>query len=287
MNRKKGALGRNILLDTLSRKDTEAPVDHPIEGIRLIGIHEVDRSPWQPRTQFDAQAITDLADSIRQHGLMQPLVVREVNQRFELIAGERRWRAAQQAELSQVPAIVQTVGDQTAATLALVENLQRQDLNALEQGQALIKLRNEFGLDQASLSELVGLSRPQISNLMRLDALDRQVKELVHDGSLDMGHARALLSAPSARQRALASKVVALGLNVRQTESLIANDCKPKPDKPAPAQDVIALARRMGEHFGAQVDIQAGKKGKGKIQIAFNNLDEFQGLLKKLGLSDT
>lgn len=286
MNRKKGALGRNILLDTLSRKEQPTPVDQKVEGIRLIGIHQVDRSPWQPRTQFDPAAIDELSSSIRQHGLMQPLVVREVNQRFELIAGERRWRAAQQAELSQVPAIVQTVDDKTAATLALVENLQRQDLNALEQGQALIKLRDEFGLDQASLSELVGLSRSQVSNLMRLDALDHQVKALVHDGSLDMGHARALLAAPAPRQRALASKVVALGLNVRQTESLIANDGKSKAAA-QPDQDVLALAQRMGEHLGAQVAIQTGKKGKGKIQIAFSSLDEFQGLLDKLGLSET
>lgn len=284
MTPKKGALGRNILLDTLGKTKPEASVSEPKEGIVLIGIHQVDRSPWQPRSQFESEPLQDLANSIRQHGLMQPLVVREVNQRYELIAGERRWRAAQIADLKQVPAVVQTVDDRTAATLALVENLQREDLNALEQGQALIKLRDEFSLDQTQLSELVGLSRSQVSNLMRLDSLDHQVKDLVHDGSLDMGHARALLAAPTARQRALASKVVALGLNVRQTETLVANESKAKP---APAQldaDVLALTQRISEQLGAQVEIRANKKGRGQIQIRYNTLDEFQGLLKKLGL---
>ena len=211
---------------------------------------------------------------------MQPLVVREVNQRYELIAGERRWRAAQIADLKQVPAVVQTVDDRTAATLALVENLQREDLNALEQGQALIKLRDEFSLDQTQLSDLVGLSRSQVSNLMRLDSLDHQVKDLVHDGSLDMGHARALLAAPAPRQRALASKVVALGLNVRQTETLVANESKAKPAPAQPDADVLALTQRISEQLGAQVEIRANKKGRGQIQIRYNTLDEFQGLLK-------
>jgi len=284
IQRKKGALGRNILLDTLGAQETPAPVDQPSDGIRLVPIHKIDRSPWQPRTQFDAEAIDDLAASIRQHGLMQPLVVREVNQRFELIAGERRWRAAQQAGLGQVPTLVQEVNDQVAATLALVENLQRKDLNAIEQGQALNKLKNEFSLDQTQLSELVGLSRSQVANLMRLDALDHQVKALVHDGSLDMGHARALLAAPPPRQRALAARVVALGLNVRQTETLVANDGQSTAQKPKIDPDVIALSQRLGEHLGAQVSIQTGKKGRGKVQIAFNSLDEFDGLLQKLGL---
>lgn len=284
MTPKKGALGRNILLDTLGKSKPEASVSEPKDGIVLIGIHQVDRSPWQPRSQFEPEPLQDLANSIRQHGLMQPLVVREVNQRYELIAGERRWRAAQIADLKQVPAVVQTVDDQTAATLALVENLQREDLNALEQGQALIKLRDEFSLDQTQLSELVGLSRSQVSNLMRLDSLDHQVKDLVHDGSLDMGHARALLAAPAPRQRALASKVVALGLNVRQTETLVANESKAKPAPTQPDADVLALTQRISEQLGAQVEIRANKKGRGQIQIRYNTLDEFQGLLKKLGL---
>ncbi|MGD2005663.1 MAG: ParB/RepB/Spo0J family partition protein [Pseudomonadales bacterium] len=284
MTPKKGALGRNILLDTLGKTKPEASVSEPKEGIVLIGIHQVDRSPWQPRSQFESEPLQDLANSIRQHGLMQPLVVREVNQRYELIAGERRWRAAQIADLKQVPAVVQTVDDRTAATLALVENLQREDLNALEQGQALIKLRDEFSLDQTQLSELVGLSRSQVSNLMRLDSLDHQVKDLVHDGSLDMGHARALLAAPTARQRALASKVVALGLNVRQTETLVANESKAKSAPAQPDADVLALTQRISEQLGAQVEIRANKKGRGQIQIRYNTLDEFQGLLKKLGL---
>ena len=284
MTPKKGALGRNILLDTLGKSKPEASVSEPKDGIVLIGIHQVDRSPWQPRNQFEPEPLQDLANSIRQHGLMQPLVVREVNQRYELIAGERRWRAAQIADLKQVPAVVQTVDDQTAATLALVENLQREDLNALEQGQALIKLRDEFSLDQTQLSELVGLSRSQVSNLMRLDSLDHQVKDLVHDGSLDMGHARALLAAPAPRQRALASKVVALGLNVRQTETLVANELKAKPVPAQPDADVLALTQRISEQLGAQVEIRANKKGRGQIQIRYNTLDEFQGLLKKLGL---
>lgn len=282
--RKKGALGRNILLDTLGQKDAPAPVDVPSDGIVLAPIHKIDRSPFQPRTQFEPEAIDTLASSIRQHGLMQPLVVREVNQRYELIAGERRWRAAQKVGLAQVPIIVQSVDDQTAATLALVENLQRQDLNAIEQGHALAQLRDHFGLDQGQLAELVGLSRSQVANLMRLEALDDQVKNLVHDGSLDMGHARALLTAPAARQRALAAKVVALGLNVRQTESLVASDGRPAKTPDQPDQDVLALARRMGEQLGAPVQIQANKKGKGKISISFASLDEFEGLMTKLRL---
>ncbi|MGB0957451.1 MAG: ParB/RepB/Spo0J family partition protein, partial [Litorivicinus sp.] len=221
MKTRKGALGRNILLDTLG-KTAEASLTQPSDGLVMIGVHEVDRSPWQPRAVFDESALNELAQSLKQFGLMQPLVVRRVNHRFELIAGERRWRAAQLAGLKQVPALIQAVDDQIAATLALVENLQREDLNPLEQGQALVKLRQAFDLDQQSLAELVGLSRSQVANLMRLDQLDSQVKAWLNQGELDMGHARALLGAPADQQRPLAAKVISAGLNVRQTESLVA-----------------------------------------------------------------
>lgn len=276
MKGKRGALGRNILLDTLATH--EVSTEQPSQGLTMIGTHQIDRCPWQPRTVFDETALNELADSIKQHGMMQPVVVRAVNHRYELIAGERRWRAAQQADLKRVPALIQDVDDQTAATLALIENLQREDLNPLEQGQALVKLRQAFGLDQAALADMVGLSRSQVANLMRLDQLDSQVKEWLNDGDLDMGHARALLSVESAQQRSLGAKVIALGLNVRQTETLVANTNKPpKSNAKVPDPDVQALERRLSETINASVSVQNGRKGKGKIIINYNSLDELDG----------
>lgn len=283
---RKGRLGRNILLDTLGGQTTEEPVESPSEGIHSIPTHRVDRSPWQPRLVFEPDALTELAESIKTHGLMQPLVVRDRNGRFELIAGERRWRAAQQAGLTQVPAIVQDVDDQTAATLALVENLQRKDLNPLEQGQALVRLRDEFNLDQQSLAELVSLSRSQVANLMRLDQLDERVKEHLAAGDLEMGHARALLGVPPEAQRPLAAKVIAQALNVRQTETLVAGWGQPKPTPEAKDPDWINLEARLGERFGTGVSISHNKKGKGKIVINYNDLDQLDGLLKRLESSE-
>lgn len=281
MKNKRGALGRNILLDTLSTPETS--VTQPSDGLTLIGTHQIDRCPWQPRTVFEESALDQLANSIKQHGLMQPLVVRQVNHRYELIAGERRWRAAQRSELKQVPVVIQDVDDQTAATLALVENLQREDLNPLEQGQALVKLRQAFGLEQAALADMVGMSRSQVANLMRLDQLDSQVKEWLRDGDLDMGHARALLGVDGPQQRALGAKVVAQGLNVRQTETLVANQGKPqKASSNQKDADVQALEQRLSDSINASVSVQHNRKGKGKIIINYSDLDQLDGLISRL-----
>lgn len=281
MKNRKGALGRNILLDTLG-KSAEVSLSQPSDGLILVGVHEIDRSPWQPRIVFQQDALNELAHSLTTYGVMQPLVVRRVNHRFELIAGERRWRAAQIAGLKQVPVLIQAVDDRVAATLALVENLQREDLNPLEQGQALVKLRQAFGLDQQALAELVGLSRPQVSNLMRLDQLDSQVKAWLGDAKIDMGHARALLGAPADQQRALGAKVIASGLNVRQTESLIAGLNRPKPSKTAPSEQVTALQQRFADLVGAPVSIQQSPKGNGKITINYKDLSDLTALVERL-----
>ena len=279
---RKGRLGRNILLDTLGSQAPEESIETPSEGILSIATHLVDRSPWQPRLVFEADALDELAQSIKTHGLMQPLVVRATSGRFELIAGERRWRAAQQAGLTSLPAIVQDVDDQTAATLALVENLQRKDLNPLEQGQALVRLRDEFALDQQSLADLVSLSRSQVANLMRLDQLDERVKEHLAAGDIEMGHARALLGVPPEAQRPLAAKVIALALNVRQTETLVSSWGQEKPAAQTKDADWLGLEKSLGEHFGTGVSISHNKKGKGKIVINYNDLDQLDGLLSRL-----
>ena len=213
-------LGRG--LDALLAGVDDIAAPPPADVLRMLAIDRVRPGKYQPRTRMDAASLAELADSIREQGVMQPILVRPVDGgRFEIIAGERRWRAAEQAGLSEIPALVRTVADNTALVLALVENIQREDLNPLEQAQGLARLIDEFGLTHDAAAKAVGRSRSAVTNLLRLNALPKAVQEYVLAGELEMGHARALLALPAAQQPTAATRVVSGRLSVRETERLV------------------------------------------------------------------
>src|SRR5690606_19879048 len=225
----------------------------------------------------------ELAQSIKAQGVMQPIVVRPIGEgRFEIIAGERRWRASQQAGLDTIPAMVREVPDEAAIAMALIENIQREDLNPIEEAVALQRLQQEFELTQQQVADAVGKSRVTISNLLRLIGLPEEIKTLLSHGDLEMGHARALLGLPAERQVEGARHVVARALTVRQTEALVRHwlnqpDHTPEAAKPDP--DISRLEQRLAERLGSPVQIKHGSKGKGQLVIRYNSLDELQGVL--------
>ena len=285
MPTKKRGLGRG--LDALlggSDKGQEVPV----ASTGQIPVDLIQRGRYQPRRDFDEAALKELADSISAQGIVQPVVVRPLNGGgYELIAGERRWRAAQMAGLSEVPAVIREVDDRTAMAMGLIENIQRQDLNAVEEASALHRLLNDFGLTHQQVAEAVGKSRSAVSNLLRLLDLDTAVKTLVEERKLEMGHARALLTLDAVAQRAAAQEVVDKALSVRETESLVKGlqetmpseeNPKTKP-QPKPDPDVDRLIQNLSEKLGAQIKLQQGRSGKGKLIISYNSLDELDGIL--------
>jgi len=281
-SRKKG-LGRG--LDSLLSAGAPAPSLEQVNesDLRQVGIDRIRRGPFQPRAQIQPEALQELADSIRSQGVVQPVVVRPVEDGFELVAGERRWRAAQMAGLQEIPAVVKTVPDQAAAAMALIENIQREDLNALEQATALDRLISEFGMTHQQAAEAVGRSRASVSNLLRLLELADEVKGLLREARLEMGHARSLLSLSGDQQVQAARKVTARGLSVRETERLVKAmlEAKPRPQSPAASRDpdVQRLEEDLGGRLGAKVAIQYNKQGKGKLVIQYNSLDELDGIL--------
>ncbi|WJN59598.1 Chromosome (plasmid) partitioning protein ParB [Pseudomonas sp. SO81] len=232
---------------------------------------------------MDPSALEELANSIKAQGVMQPIVVRPIGGgRFEIIAGERRWRASQQAGLDKIPAMVREVPDEAAIAMALIENIQREDLNPIEEAVALQRLQQEFELTQQQVADAVGKSRVTISNLLRLIALPEEIKTLLSHGDLEMGHARALLGLPLEQQVEGARHVVARGLTVRQTEALVRQwlNSKEKPAEKVKADpDINRLEQRLAEKLGAPVQIKHGQKGKGQLVIRYNSLDELQGVL--------
>jgi ParB family chromosome partitioning protein len=228
--------------------------------------------------------LEELASSIRAQGVVQPIVVRPIaGNRYEIIAGERRWRAAQMAGLHEIPAVVRDVPDQAAMAMALIENIQREELNPMEEAMALHRLIEEFGLTHQQTADAVGRSRASVSNLLRLLGLKEDVKRMLVNGDLEMGHARALLALEGEQQSQLARQVVAKGLSVRETERLIKRSLEEPqggqhpPKRPDP--DIERLAQDLGERIGAAVAIQHGAKGKGKLVIQYNSLDELDGIL--------
>lgn len=253
--------------------------------IRELPVGEVRPGVYQPRHHFDETYIQELADSIRVHGIIQPLVVRALAEgTYEIIAGERRYRAARLAGLSTVPAVVRELSDQKALEFALIENVQRQDLNPLEEAEGYRRLIDEFGHTQEALSELIGKSRSHIANLLRLLQLPESVKTLVQDGALSMGHARALLTAPDAE--VLALQVVTQGLNVRQTEALVKKPSGPakstgRAAETAPDIDIQVLEKALAGNLKVPVSIQH-KGQKGEIILRYQSLAELDGLLRKL-----
>ncbi len=242
---------------------------------------------YQPRTRMDEASLDELAASIREQGIMQPILVRPVEgSRFEIIAGERRWRAAQRAGLTEVPALVRSVPDQAALALALIENIQREDLNALEEAQGLGRLIAEFGLTHEAAAKAVGRSRSAVTNLLRLRELAKPVQEFMLDGKLDMGHARALLGLAAGQQAAAAARVVAQGLSVRETERLVHQLQQPQRHPARAARrvdaDVARLQEDLSEALGAKVSIEAKRGGAGRVVIGYSSLDELDGLLQRL-----
>ena len=256
------------------------------ERLERLPLGQLSRGKYQPRRDIQPEALEELADSIRAQGVMQPIVVRPVGEaRYEIIAGERRWRAAQLAELDTIPAVIREVSDQAALALALIENIQRENLNPMEEAMALKRLMEEFELTQQQTADAVGKSRAQVANLLRLMALDPEVQTLLERGDLDMGHARALLSLSGAKQRRAAHEVVNRDLTVRDTEALVKRIAAGEPkkaDKPAPSPDVARLETRLGDLLGAPVKIQHGRGGKGRLTIRYASLDELDGILEHI-----
>jgi ParB family chromosome partitioning protein len=283
---KKRGLGRGLdaLLggSTVSALQEEAAKVDSRE-LQYLPLDLIQRGKYQPRRDMDPTALEELASSIKTHGVMQPIVVRPIgNGRFEIIAGERRWRASQQAAVDKIPAMVRDIPDETAIAMALIENIQREDLNPIEEAMALQRLQQEFQLTQQQVADAVGKSRVTISNLLRLIALPEEIKTLLSHGDLEMGHARALLGLPLEQQVEGARHVVARGLTVRQTEALVRQwlNTKEKPAAVTKADpDIARLEQRLAERLGSPVQIKHGQKGKGQLVISYSSLDELQGVL--------
>ncbi|WP_018403304.1 ParB/RepB/Spo0J family partition protein [Marinobacter gelidimuriae] len=253
--------------------------------LRDIALDLIQRGRYQPRRDMDPAALQELADSIRQQGVMQPVVVRPLAaEHFELIAGERRWRAAQMAGLESIPAIIRDVSDEAAIAMALIENIQRENLNPIEEAFALQRLQDEFGLTQAQVAEAVGKSRTTITNLLRLIGLTEDVRLMLEHGDLEMGHGRAMLTLAPEQQMQVARQVVARSLSVRQTEALVRQLQQEKPDsgkaaKPRVDANIRALQDDLAERLGARVAINHSQRGKGKLVIEYSSLDELDGIL--------
>ncbi|WP_432723219.1 ParB/RepB/Spo0J family partition protein [Jeongeupia wiesaeckerbachi] len=259
------------------------------ESLAMLPIDSLQPGRYQPRKVIDEDALRELADSIRAQGLMQPVLVRPIDgdalaePRYEIIAGERRWRACKLAGLSEISALVRDVGDDAVAAMALIENIQREDLNPLEEAQGLARLIDEFGMTHEAAAEAVGKSRATVSNLLRLLQLAEPVQKLLLDGAIDMGHARALLPLAVLTQLDAAQAVALKGLSVRETEALVKRLMEGEQEKPQhrPDPDVARLEDEIAGKLGAKVSIRQGKKGAGRISIAYTSLDELDRLLQR------
>jgi ParB family chromosome partitioning protein len=289
---KKRGLGRGLdaLLGGLREEVEleEEPVAEPAHQVPAkLPIDLIRRGRYQPRRDFDSERLRELADSIAAQGVIQPIVVRPVDDgQYEIIAGERRWRAAQLAGLSDIPVVVKEATEQEAMAIGLIENIQRHDLNPLEEAGALHRLLGEFGLTHQQVAQAVGKSRVTITNLLRLLELAADTKGLLEAGSLEMGHARALLGLKGGAQSEAARQVVSRGLSVRETERLVRRlqqreDATTPPPEALPRQDpdVRRLQEDLSERLGARVEIQSSPKGGGKLLISYGNLDELDGIL--------
>ncbi len=295
MSVKKKRLGRG--LDALLSKPAGEFVkaaESKAEGLRNIPVDLLERGRYQPRTDIREESLEDLANSIRAQGIVQPIVARPLpggtaGQRYEIVAGERRWRAAQMAGLDEIPAIVREIPDEAAVAMSLIENIQRENLNPLEEARALDRLIREFDLTHAEAAEAVGRSRTAVSNLLRLQDLAEHVKQMLESRQLEMGHARALLAISDATQQFDAARqVVKKGLSVRETENLVrrmlAGGGRKTAKGKSPAKDpnIRKLEIEVSEKLGARVDLKHTEKGSGKLIISYHNLDELDGILKHI-----
>jgi ParB family chromosome partitioning protein len=294
MSGKKKHLGRG--LDALlgaSRPDQASPALEPDAeaaeqqgALKELPVDLIQRGKYQPRKDIDQESLRELADSILAQGVMQPIVVRPISDRkYEIIAGERRWRATQLAGLDKIPSLVRDVSDEAAIAMALIENIQREDLNPIEEAVSLQRLQQEFELTQEEVARAVGKSRSTVANLLRLMTLPEDVRRLVEHGDLEMGHARALLGLDGSEQSQAARSVAAKGLSVRQTEAMVRRMQSEKANPKAPKTldpDIKALQDDLGQKLGAKVQIQHSAKGKGKLVLSYNSLDELDGILSHI-----
>ena len=287
---KKRGLGRGLdaLLGEIpgaAAGEDAAAVAEGAGGFRMLPVDIIRRGKHQPRRIVEESALEELAHSVRTRGIVQPIVVRSSGPgNFEIVAGERRWRAAQMAGLGEVPVIVRECSDRDAAAIALIENIQREDLNPIEEAQGYRTLAHEFGLTHQELADAVGRSRSAVSNALRLLDLNDDVRALVERGDLDMGHARALLALSGAAQSEAAAEVVKRGLSARETEKLVRSKAKHKPpSRPATRDpDVTRLENELGERLGAKVRIDHKKKGTGSLTIHYTSLETLDGILERI-----
>ncbi len=273
-------LGRG--LDALLANDDET-ID--AEGMqRMLNVAQLQPGKYQPRSHMDAAALQTLADSIKNQGIMQPILVREVGVgKFEIIAGERRWRAGQLAGLTQVPVLVRDIADESALAMALIENIQRENLNPLEEAQGIKRLIDEFAMTHEKAAEAVGRSRTAVSNILRLLSLTHAVQDLLMQNKLDMGHARALIGLETAQQIMLANKIVQQQLSVRDVENLVKKlGAEAQTHKTSVNRDVLALQNSLSEKIGASVSIAAKANGSGTLKINYSNLDQLDEIIKKI-----
>lgn len=284
---KKRGLGRG--LDVLLPSAKVSIQQGHVDTLKDLPLEYLQRGRYQPRTDMRPESLDELAESIKAQGVMQPVLVRPLagENRYEIIAGERRWRACQKAGLDTIPAIIRDVPDEAAIAMALIENIQREDLNPMEEAIALQRLQDEFELTQQEVADAVGKSRSAVANLLRLMSLSESVKTLLEHGDIEMGHARALLSLPDHQQSKIAKVVANKSLSVRQTEALVRNQqqleagaMQEKSAKISP--DVKALQDQLSEKLAAVVQIQCNAKGKGSISIKYNSLDELDGILEHI-----
>ena len=294
---KKPSLGRGLAelspLLAAHRARAAEPAAPTLVGDRLasLPLDLLSRGKYQPRVDMRPESLGELADSIKAQGLIQPILVRPLpqrkpgeSQRYEIIAGERRWRAAQMAGMAEIPAVIRDVADEAAVAMALIENIQRENLNPLEEARALHRLIEEFGLTHQSAAEAVGRSRVAVSNLLRLMELADEVKLLLEQRSIEMGHARALLGLTTRRQQVEVANLVARkGLSVRDTEALVRRLLTPGAERPAEAKtvdpDINRLELELADKLGAKVLFQHASSGKGKLVVTYNSLDELEGIL--------
>lgn len=279
---KKPRLGRGLdaLLSVAYNPSSER------DELKQLPLDLLQRGKYQPRTHMDKGALEELAASIKSQGVVQPIVVRALaTGSYEIVAGERRWRAAQIAGLETIPAVVRRVPDEAAIAIALIENIQREDLNPVEEAAALQRLIEEFGMTHQRVADAVGRSRAAVTNLLRLLSLTPELRQLLESGRMDMGHARALLSLDGARQMQAARDVVARRLSVRETEELVRRVLERGSGRKAKRSvdpDIRALQQRMSEKLGAKVRIKNGRGGKGQVTIYYHSLDELDGILHRI-----
>ncbi|WP_028110366.1 ParB/RepB/Spo0J family partition protein [Ferrimonas futtsuensis] len=300
MSAKKRGLGKGLdallgtsrsVVEKREQQAQSAPRPEPVAQTQQDGalvhlrLELLQRGIYQPRRDMSEEALEELAESIRRQGVLQPVVVRPIDGgQYEILAGERRWRASQIAGLDTIPCIIKPVADEAAVAIALIENIQRENLNAMEEAIALQRLADEFDMTHAEVAEAVGKSRTTVTNLLRLNNLNDEVKILLEHGDIEMGHARALLSLEGDAQTLAARAVVAKGMTVRETEKLVSRQLEPKPAKPPKVEDpdVTRLINELTDRLGAQVAIQQGSKGKGKLVISYDNLDQLDGIISRV-----